>query len=323
LGATYLDIARAGGGIFRTVRSTRRANADRLIRETSDRLLRAARGGSRTVEVKTGYALTHSGELRLLRLLPAIAHRTGLHIVPTYLGAHAVPPEAKGRRRDYVNEIVRRSIPGVADQGLARFVDVFCEPGFFTVAEAERILRSARAAGLGIKIHADEFVMSGGAALAARLGARSAEHLLRTPSKDRHALARTGVTAVLLPATPWAALASRRSPGREMVDSGVPVALGTDLSPNSWVERIPTVLAHAVYSARLTPAEALTAATVNAAHALDRPVGEGMLREGGPGDLSVFPLRSVGELGYRIDPLPTLIFRQGRPVFLSELRAHL
>ncbi|EQD69229.1 imidazolonepropionase, partial [mine drainage metagenome] len=116
LGATYLDIARAGGGIFRTVRSTRRANADRLIRETSDRLLRAARGGSRTVEVKTGYALTHSGELRLLRLLPAIAHRTGLHIVPTYLGAHAVPPEAKGRRRDYVNEIVRRSIPGVADQ---------------------------------------------------------------------------------------------------------------------------------------------------------------------------------------------------------------
>ncbi|EQD67049.1 imidazolonepropionase, partial [mine drainage metagenome] len=210
LGATYLDIARAGGGIFRTVRSTRRANADRLIRETSDRLLRAARGGSRTVEVKTGYALTHSGELRLLRLLPAIAHRTGLHIVPTYLGAHAVPPEAKGRRRDYVNEIVRRSIPGVADQGLARFVDVFCEPGFFTVAEAERILRSARAAGLGIKIHADEFVMSGGAALAARLGARSAEHLLRTPSKDRHALARTGVTAVLLPATPWAALASRR-----------------------------------------------------------------------------------------------------------------
>ncbi|MHB1435361.1 MAG: imidazolonepropionase [Thermoplasmata archaeon] len=322
-GATYLEIARAGGGIYRTVRATRRAPAERLIRESSDRLAGAARGGSRTVEVKTGYALSHTGELRLLTLLPAIARRTGLRIVPTYLGAHAVPPEATGRRRDYVNEIVRRTIPWVALHRLARFVDVFCEPGFFTVAEAERILVSARAAGLGIKIHADEFVVSGGAALAARLRARSADHLLMTPPEDRRALARAGVTAVLLPATPWAALASARSPGREMIDAGVPVALGTDLSPNSWVERMPTVLAHAVYSARLTPAEALTAATVNAAHALDRPLGEGMLREGGPADLSVFPFDSVGELGYRIDPRPTRIFRQGRPVFLSELRAHL
>ncbi len=322
-GATYLEIARSGGGIYRTVRATRRAGAGALIAESSARLRGAARGGTRTLEVKTGYALGHAGEIRLLRLLPRIARRTGLRIVPTYLGAHAVPPEAKGRRRDYVTEIVRRTIPWIGRHRLARFVDVFCEPGFFTVPEAERILRSARSAGLGIKIHADEFVASGGAALAARLGACSAEHLLRSPAADRRALARAGVTAVLLPATPWAALSPARSPGREMVDAGVPVALGTDLSPNSWVERMPTVLAHAVYSARLTPAEALTAATVNAAHALDLPVGEGMLREGGPADFSVFPFRSVGELGYRIDPLPTGIFRQGRPVFLSELRAHL
>jgi imidazolonepropionase len=322
-GASYAEIARVGGGIYRTVRATRRASSTRLLRETAARLNGVARGGTRTVEVKSGYALDHAGEIRLLRLLPRLARRTGVRIVPTYLGAHAAPPGPERRRKEYLTEMVRRTIPLIAREGLARFVDVFCEPGFFSLSESTRILGAARAAGLGIKIHADEFVASGGARLAARLGARSAEHLLATPSPDRRALARAGVTAVLLPATPWAALSEGRSPGREMIDARVPVALGSDLSPNSWIERMPTVLAHAVYSARLTPAEALTAATVNAAHALDRPVGEGMLREGGAADFTVFPFERVEELGYRIDPHPSWIFRQGRPWFPSELRAHL
>ncbi len=312
-GASYAEIARGGGGILSTVRATRAASDRTLLEETAARLARMAASGTTTVEVKTGYALDTPGELRLLRLIPRLARRTGLRLVPTYLGAHAVPPEHAGAPDRYVREIVGTTLPAVARAGLARFCDVFCEPGFFSVRQAERILRAAGALGLGLKVHADEFVRSGGAALASRLRAASADHLLEASDADRRALGRAGVTAVLLPVTAAAASPRRRSPARELVDRGVAVALGTDCSPNTWVEGMPGVLAAAVHAGRLTPAEALTAATVNAAHAVGAP-DVGRIAPGLPADLALFDLPSVDQLGYRFDARPTVVLRQGKSV---------
>jgi imidazolonepropionase len=313
-GMTYREIADAGGGLYRTVRLTRRAPTTVLVRETVARLRRMAIAGTTTAEVKSGYALTHVGELRLLSTIPTLARESGLDLVPTYLGAHAVPPERAGNAEGYVDEIVDRTIPEVARRNLAEFVDVFCEPGFFTPSQSERILRRALALGLGTKIHADEFVYSGGAALAAHLKLRSAEHLLTAPAGDREALARAGVTAVLLPVTPFASLSPLHSPGRQMVDAGVPVALGTDLSPNSPVESMPLVVAHAVHSARLTPAEAITAATVNAAHAIGAADRAGMIVAGRRADFVVFDAPSADRIAYRIGLVPAAVYRRGKRI---------
>jgi imidazolonepropionase len=311
-GLSYSEIARRGGGLYASVRATRRATDVDLLEATEGRLARQGLLGSTAIEVKSGYALSHAGELRLLRLIPELARRTGLELVPTFLGAHAVPPEYRGRADAYIDLLVRRTLPVVAREGLARFCDVFCEPGFFTPKQSERLLRAALSLGLGVKIHAEEFVWSGGAQLAARLRARSAEHLLASTADDRARLAGAGVTAVLLPITAFAASA-RRSPGREMVDAGVPVALGTDLSPNSWVEGMGLVLAHAVHGARLSPAEALTAATVNAAHAIGLE-GAGVVAVGRSADFAVFPVPSADHLGYRFDARPELVYRQGKSI---------
>jgi imidazolonepropionase len=310
-GMTYLEIAEAGGGLFRTVRLTRRATTATLVRETLARLRRMAAAGTTTAEVKSGYALTHIGELRLLSAIPTLARASGLDLVPTYLGAHAIPPERATSPERYVDEIVERTLPEVARRRLAMFTDVFCEPGFFTPSQSERILRAALALGLGAKIHADEFVYSGGAALAAHLKVRSAEHLLTSPADDRESLARAGVTAVLLPVTPFASLSPLHSPGRQMVDAGVPVALGTDLSPNSPVESMPLVVAHAVHSARLTPAEAVTAATVNAAHAVGAAERAGTIDVGRRADFVVFDAPTADRIAYRIGLVPVAVYRQG------------
>lgn len=312
-GASYAEIANRGGGLYSTVRATRAASDGLLLEETAGRLGRMVANGSTSIEVKSGYALEVAGELRLLRLIPRLARRLGVTLVPTFLGAHAVPTEFRGRADAYIDLLVRNALPTVAREQLARFCDVFCEPGFFSVRQSERLLRAAISLGLGVKIHAEEFVLSGGARLAARLKATSAEHLLAARADDRRRLAAAGVTAVLLPITAFTASARRRSPGREMVDAGVPVALGTDCSPNSWVESMPLVLAHAVHGGRLTPAEALTAATVNSAHAsgLD---GVGRLVPGAAADLAVLPMRSTDQLGYRFDAHPTRVYRQGKCV---------
>ncbi|MGA7922922.1 MAG: imidazolonepropionase [Thermoplasmata archaeon] len=310
-GKSYLDIARSGGGLFSTVRATRRAASSDLLTQALGRLHRMQSYGTTTAEVKSGYALTHAGEIRLLSLIPQLERRSRLRLVPTFLGAHARPPEFAHRPEEYVRAMVQRTIPEVARRGLARFADVFCEPGFFSASQSERILREAGANGLGAKIHADEFVPSGGARLASRLGARSADHLLATPPADFDGLAKAGVTAVLLPVTPFASLSKHASPGRPLIDAGVAVALGSDLCPNSWVESMPTVMAHAVYSARLTPAEALTAATINAAHAIGEEEHAGRISAGREADLAVFELPSVEHIAYRMGVVPVEVYRQG------------
>jgi imidazolonepropionase len=321
-GASYAEVARRGGGLYSTVRATRAASDAVLLEQSAGRLVRMTANGSTSVEVKSGYSLDVAGELRMLRLIPRLARRVGITLVPTFLGAHAVPVEYQGRTDAYIDLLVSRALPAIAREHLARFCDVFCEPGFFSVAQSERLLRAAAALGFGIKVHAEEFILSGGARLAARLDATSAEHLLTATTEDRRRLAAAGVTAVLLPVTAFAASPKRRSPGREMVDAGVPVALGTDCSPNTWVESMPLVLAHAVHGGRLTPAEALTAATVNSAHSVGLE-GIGRLVPGAAADFSVFPLRSADQLGYRFDARPTRVYRQGKLVFPSTLRQYI
>ncbi|MGP8072072.1 MAG: imidazolonepropionase [Thermoplasmata archaeon] len=318
-GTSYAEIARRGGGILSTVRATRAASPDSLLASAEARLLGMAAAGATAVEVKSGYALTPRGEVALLRLVPELRRRTGLRLVPTFLGAHAIPPEARGRADAYVDRLIRDALPIVARQHLAEFVDVFCEPGYFSVATSERLLRAALSLGLGVKVHADEFVRSGGARLAARLGARSADHLLTSTSADFAALARAGVTAVLLPITAFASSPGRRSPGRELVDAGVPVALGSDCSPNSWSESMPLAIALAVHGGRLTPAEALTAATVNAAHASGL-TDAGTVEVGRPADFAIFPVPSAERIGYRFDVRPTHVFRQGKPISSRRVR---
>jgi imidazolonepropionase len=314
-GESYGEIARSGGGLYATVRATRAASAAELRRSALDRLGRMLRWGTTTAEVKSGYALTIEGEERLLAMVPGLARASGVDLVPTFLGAHAVPPERSGRSGEYIDRLIRRALPRLARRKLARFCDVFCEPGFFSVAESERLLRAARAHGLGLKVHADEFVPSGGTELAARLAVRSAEHLLAAPTEALPALAESGAAAVLLPVTPFAAMSGRAPPGRALVDAGVPVALGTDLSPNSWVEGMPIALAHAVYRGGLLPAEAIGAATVNAAWAIGKEEVAGCLAVGRSADFSVFPVARSVEIPYRVGALPEAVYRRGRAVF--------
>lgn len=318
-GASYAEIAQKGGGLYSTVRATRLASDAELLRATADRLVRMAAGGSTTIEVKSGYALDHAGELRLLRLVPRLARSTGLRLVPTYLGAHAVPPEFRDRPDRYVDEMVARTLPEVAKERLSSTCDVFCEPGFFTVRQSERLLRAAAALGLTTRIHADEFVRTGGARLAARLRTATADHLLATGPSDHAALARAGVTAVVLPVTAFASLSTRRPPGRELVDAGAVVAVGSDLSPNSWVESMSTVLSHAVYGARLTPSEAISAATVNSAHALGLSDVAGRIQVGRDADFSTFRVGAVDEIPYRVGTFPERVYRQGIRVSSREV----
>jgi imidazolonepropionase len=312
-GESYLSIASSGGGLFRTVRETRGASRAVLFEEARARLSRMLRWGTTSAEVKSGYGLDLASERKLLRLVPGLAAATGMTLVPTFLGAHAYPPERANDHERYLRELTEVMVPAVAREGLARFCDVFCERGFFTSRETERILRAGMAHGLRAKVHADEFSVTGGARVAANVGAISAEHLLETPPRDREALARSGVIAVLLPVTPLASLSRSRSPGREMADEGITVALGTDLSPNSWVESMPLVLGHAVHSARLTPAEALVASTVNAAYASGLGGVAGEIVPGRRADLAIFDLPSVDHLAYRWGTLPpSAVLLEGR-----------
>lgn len=306
-GADYMAILAAGGGILSTVAATRRASADELAAHGRRWLDEMLGHGTTTVEAKSGYGLDLATELRLLE----VAHRLGtegpVDVVPTFLGAHAVPDEFRDRPgggEAYVRHVIEDQLPGVAAQGRARFCDVFCEDGVFDADQARRILEAAAAFGMAARLHADEIVPSGGAELAAEIGAISADHLATPSEAGLTALARAAaegrpVVATLLPATTWFLMKDQHAPARTMIRRGIPIALGTDFNPGtSPTASLPLVMTLACLALRMTPDEALAAVTVNAAHALGLGEEVGSLEPGRAADIVIWNVPTSRQIPY-------------------------
>lgn len=303
-GVGYLEIARRGGGIHSSVRDLRGRGEPELLTLARARLARIAAHGTTTVEVKSGYGLSLESELATLRVIRALAADAGLRLrlVPTFLGAHEVPleyREAPRTRAGYIDLVVGEMLPAVAREGLALFCDVFCEPGVYTVDESRRILTAARAAGLALKLHADELENGAAAELAAELGATSADHLAAISEQGIAALAQAGTVATLLPGTMLFLGRTKQAPARALIDAGVPVALATDFNPGtSPTVNFPLVLTLGVSQLRLSAAEAFVAATVNGAAALGLAGELGQLSPGLRADLALFDVADHREIPY-------------------------
>lgn len=297
-GATYMEIMNAGGGIHATTRMTREATEDELVEQTLRRLDSFLKHGVTTVEGKSGYGLDLETELKQLRAMKRLNDIHPIDLVPTFMGAHAVPQEYKGNEDEYIDSIINDMLPVVAEEKLAVFNDVFCEVGVFTPEQSERILEAGKKFGLIPKIHADEIESYGGAELAAKVGAISAEHLLKASDEGIKQMAEAGVIACLLPATALY-LREEAAKGRQMVDEGVAVAISTDCNPGSSpTTSMPLVMNLACISMRLTPAEALVAATMNAACAIKMEDKVGSLEVGKQGDVVMWNISNYQELQY-------------------------
>jgi len=284
-GVPYLELLQRGGGIVSTMQATRAASEEELYQLGQQTLMAMLRLGVTTVEGKSGYGLDAPTELRLLRTMRRLDHDLPLHVVNTYLGAHAVPPEYKDHADDYVNFIIAQVLPQVAAGHLAEFVDVFCETGVFTNAQSERIMQAAQQHGLALKLHADEMSSTGGAGLACRMGAVSADHLLSISDADIEALAKSQTVAVLLPATAFC-MRKKYAPARQMIQAGAAVALASDYNPGScYTYSVPLILGLAVIAMQMTTAEALTAMTLNAAAAVGRADRIGSIEKGKRADI--------------------------------------
>ncbi|MBI6546327.1 MAG: imidazolonepropionase [Cyanobacteria bacterium NC_groundwater_1444_Ag_S-0.65um_54_12] len=313
-GATYAEILAAGGGIHRTVQATRQASLSDLVVQTSRRLDRMLGSGTTTAEAKSGYGLDCETELKQLAIMADDLANHPLELVPTYLGAHAVPP---GQDADsYIQLIVDTMLPAVAAQGIARFCDIFCEVGVFSREQSERLLRAGLAYGLRPKIHADEFANTGGALLAAQLGAISADHLHHAHDDGLRALAVSGTVAVLLPGTNAFLGLTEQAPARRMVELGVPVALGTDFNPGSCPSAsLALMMSLAVCQLRLSPAEALVAATANAAAACGLGDRLGRLAPGYQADMVLWEGTDYREIAYYIGAnLARVVIKKGQVV---------
>jgi imidazolonepropionase len=287
-GATYAEIAAAGGGILSTVAATRAASESQLVADTRVRLDEMLACGTTTCEIKSGYGLTVESELKILRAIATLDAEHAIDIVPTFLGAHEVPLEFRNRRGEYVELVVGEMIPAVAAAGLAEWCDVFCEDGVFTRDESRRILEAGLAAGFKARIHADELGPSGGALVAASVGARSADHLIYASSESIAAMAAANVTATLLPAAAFYLKLARVAPARELVAASVAVALGTDVNPGGgFSPSMPFVMTLACFAMGMTFEEALAGATINAAWSLDRSRSAGSIEPGKQMDLVI------------------------------------
>ncbi|MDB4890186.1 MAG: hutI [Gemmatimonadetes bacterium] len=301
-GVPYMEIARRGGGIHSSVRDLRTRSEDELFALAEPRLRALAAFGVTTVEVKSGYGLSLEDELKTLRVIRRLAETLPMRIVPTWLGAHEIPLDYRERtdgRRAYLDLLINEMLPVIARERLAKFADVFCEPGVFTVDESREILSAARAAGLGIKMHADELTSGGAAELAAELRATSADHLAAVSDAGIAALAASETVATLLPGTMLFLGKTAHAPARRLIESGVPVALATDFNPGtSPTTNFPLILTLGVSQLRLSVAEVLVAATVNGAAALGIADSVGQLAPGFSADLALWDVSDVRELPY-------------------------
>jgi imidazolonepropionase len=313
LGVPYAEIARAGGGIAKSVSHVREMDESTLFDVTRKRLDGCLRNGSTTVEIKSGYGLDLENELKQLRVIRRLADTTPALVVPTFLGAHAVPAEFTGRRGDFVACVIGEMIPAVAAERLAEFVDVFSEIGVFTTAEAEQILRAGMAAGLKGRVHADELNDTGSAEMAVRVGATSADHLTKINSQGIARMAESEVVGVLLPGTSFGLPSLHFAPAREMVERGVAVALATDFNPGSSPsESMSMMISIACSHMRLSPAEAIAAATYNAAFAIGRQNEVGSLEAGKRADFLIMDCDDYREIPCRFGiNLVSRVFLQG------------
>jgi imidazolonepropionase len=282
-GVPYMEILRRGGGIFYTVEQTRKASPAQLLLQSKKRLDTMLRHGTTSCEAKTGYGLDVINEMKLLKVQQKLAETHPMDLVSTFLGAHAIPKQMKAN--EYIRMILEEMLPKT--KGLARFCDVFCEKGVFTAPQTRKILQEAKQYGLVPKIHADEIVDTGGALLAAEVGAISADHLLRSSEAGLRAMAQRHVVGVLLPGTPFCLMMERFAPARKIIDCCVPVALATDLNPNCWTENMQMIIQLSCLKMQMTPAEAITAATFNAACAIGLQNTIGSLETGKQADLLI------------------------------------
>lgn len=298
-GLPYLEILARGGGILSSVNAVKAATEEQLFEVTKKLALAALAKGTTTIEIKSGYGLELDLELKMLEVIRRVGKETPLDVVPTFMGAHAVPQEWKTKADEFVDEIlVKKMLPKVKEQGIAEFCDVFCEEGVFSVDQSRRLLKKAKEMGFDTKIHADEVNDLGGAGLAAELATTSAEHLLAASEENLKAMGKAGTIAVLLPATAYS-LKKPYANGRKIVDCGTPVAIATDCNPGScFCESMPFVFGLSVMNMNMTVNEALTAATLNAAYAINRSKIAGSLEVGKQADFLVLDGETPVTLAY-------------------------
>ncbi|MDX6305073.1 MAG: imidazolonepropionase [Blastocatellia bacterium] len=324
-GATYREIAARGGGIRSTVRATRNASLNDLVKAGQRYAQWFLRCGTTTIEAKSGYGLTIEDELKILRAIKQLNEETPLRYVPTFLGAHDIPSEYKSRRATYVSLVINEMLPRVVDEKLAEYCDVFCETDVFTTDESWEILSAARCHGLGLRVHADQLTLSGGAKLAAELNAATADHLEHTDATGITALKTGKVQPVLLPGSVYALGSHQYPPAREMIDAGLAVVLATDFNPGSSpTPSMPMILSLACTQMKMTPAEAITAATINAAYSLGRGDEIGSLERGKRADFVIHDCEDYRELAYFFGvEHASLVYTSGQLAFsrsVSEAR---
>jgi len=298
-GATYQQIAARGGGIQSTVNQTRAASLDQLVSAGRRYAAWFLRGGTTTVEAKSGYGLSLEDEIKVLRAIKKLDDETPLRYAPTFLGAHTIPKEYEARRDEYIALVIDEMLPQVAREKLAEFADVFCEKNVFTTDESWKILSAARCHGLGLRMHADQLSLSGGAKLAAELGTLTADHLEHTDAEGIAALKSAGVQPVLLPGSVYALGSSRYPAAREMIEAGLAVVLATDFNPGSSpTPSMTMILSLAATHMKMTPAESITASTINAAYSLNRGAQIGSLEPGKIADVVIHDCGDYRELAY-------------------------
>jgi len=313
-GATYLELAAKGMGIQTTVKATRQATEEELLDLCLARLDSMLRHGTTTAEAKSGYGLNLEDELKQLRVLRRADAVHPVDLVPTFLGAHEIPPEYRDRKSAYIELLIREILPRVKEERLAEFFDVFCEEGVYSVEETRDLIRRAKEAGLKARIHADEFATGGGAELAVEEQAVSADHLNAVSEEGIAALARSDTVALLLPGVSFFLMHEKKPPSRRLIDEGAVVALATDFNPgSSMTESMPFILQLAVYTLKMQVEEAVNAATANASYALERHEQVGSLEVGKKMDLVLCDIPDYFHLAYHMGVNPvTVVIKNGR-----------
>ena len=314
-GKSYLDILKEGGGILKTVRDTRKASIEKLVLNGKKILDQMLSYGTTTIETKSGYGLTTESEIKILNAVKILNAEHCIDIIPTFLGAHAIPVEFQNRPEEYIDLIMTEMIPSVAKENLAEYCDVFCEESIFSLEQTRRILNTAKRYGLQPQIHVDEIIDTNGAKLAAELTAIQAAHLLKSNEDGLKAMAEANVIATLLPGTPFCLMLDNYAPARKMIDLGIPIALATDLNPNCWTASMQMIITLACYNMRLSPAEALTASTINSACAIQRQEEIGSIEVGKKADLIIFDVPNHQFLPYQFGVnLVSKVIKNGRVV---------